>query len=236
MNLILLFDSDFVDGKNRVRLNGRRQKHVRNIHRADVGDKLCVGLAGGNLGQGHVTALSDQFLEMDVELDQTPPTPLPVTLILALPRPNVVKRTLLAAASMGVKKIVFLNFLRVEKSLWQSSSLEDETIREQLTLGLEQSRDTILPEVLLRPRFKPFVEDELPALMKNTLALVAHPENAQPCPQNVKQPVTLIIGPEGGLIDFELQKLESLGFKRISLGQRILRVETAIPYALAKLF
>src|SRR5208283_3585485 len=101
---------------------------------------------------------------------------LPVTLILALPRPPMLKRILFSAAMLGVKKIIILNFNRVEKSLWNSSSLKPKAIEEQLVLGLEQAKDTVMPEVIIKKRFKPFVEDELPILIKGKSALVAHPD------------------------------------------------------------
>ena len=52
MNLILLFKKDFV-GDNKVRLEGRRFRHIVEVHRPVEGDELRVGLAGGLTGPGH---------------------------------------------------------------------------------------------------------------------------------------------------------------------------------------
>jgi len=103
-------------------------------------------------------------------------------------------------------------------------------------LGLEQARDTILPEVFLRPLFKPFAEDELPPLIKDTLSFVAHPGAPEPCPRDVRQPVTLAIGPEGGFIQYEIEKFMSCGFHAVHLGQRILNIEAAVPSLISRLF
>ena len=92
-----------------------------------------------------------------------------------------------------------------------------------------------MPQVFLKTRFKPFVEDDLPDMIKETFAFVAHPENACPCPQGIKQAVTLAIGPEGGFIPFEIEKFKSIGFKSIHLGERILRVETAVAALISRL-
>ncbi|MDO8675899.1 MAG: 16S rRNA (uracil(1498)-N(3))-methyltransferase [Candidatus Omnitrophota bacterium] len=235
MNLILLFDPDFIS-TNRVRLGGRRFMHVRDIHRAHAGEALSVGVLNGQMGKGTITVMGDDAVEMDVRLEAEPPSALPLTLVMALPRPNVLKRTLVCAASLGIKRIILLNFFRVEKSLWNSSALRPEAVREQLILGLEQGKDTVLPRVDLRERFKPFVEDELPALAKGTLGLVAHPGTGTPPPQNVRGPVTLVIGPEGGLIDYEAEKLTFLGFQMADLGPRILRVEAVLPYLVGRIF
>jgi len=234
MNLILLNDDDFVSG-NSVRLKGRRLKHILEVHQPAVGDALTVGRLGGLIGKGRITKATAVAVEMDVELSEAPPAPLAVNLVLALPRPKVIKRVLLSAASLGVKHLYFINGFRVEKSYWQSPVLSPAGIREALVLGLEQARDTILPEVILHPLFKPFVEDELPTLIRGTLPLAAHPGAGDNCPHAVAQPVTLAIGPEGGFIPYELEKLVAVGFRPVQIGARILRVETAIPFILGRL-
>lgn len=235
LNLILLFQEDFVDD-NRVRLRGRRLKHVREVHRARTGDELCVGLLGGRIGTGRIAFFNESVLEMDVRLERLPPPALPVVLVLALPRPKVLRRVLRAVSALGVKRIVLLNAFRVEKSYWGSPVLNAENLREQMVIGLEQSRDTVLPEVLLRPLFKPFVEDELPGMIKGTLPLVAHPGAADPFPRNTGAPVTLAIGPEGGFIPYEIEMLSIAGFSSVNCGERILAVETAVPVVLSRLF
>ncbi len=236
MNLILLFQEDFIDNTNVVRLQGRRLKHVLEVHRASVGDELCVGVLNGQIGVGKVTLLSQTLLEMEVRLERAPPPALPLTLILALPRPKVLRRVLRSVSAQGAKKIILLNCFRVEKSYWQSPFLSESSVKEQLILGLEQTRDTMLPEVLLRPLFKPFVEDELPGIVTGMLALAAHPAASEPCPRDVKSTVTLAIGPEGGFIPYEMEKLVACGFNPVQMGERILSIETAVPALLARLF
>jgi 16S rRNA (uracil1498-N3)-methyltransferase len=229
MNLILLEPADFVEGRSRVRLTGRRKTHVREIQRAEVGDTLCVGLVDGEIGDGRVVSRDDDALELEVSLERPPPAPLPITLVLALPRPLVLKRALISATSMGIKRIVLVNARRVEKSFWQSTALAEDALREQLVLGLEQARDTRMPEIWLRPRFRPFVEDELPALVGGGRGLVADPRGAIECPRALEGPLTLAIGPEGGWSEHELDRFSAAGFRAVSLGERILRVETALP-------
>ncbi len=236
MNLILLFQKDFIDNTDRVLLRGRRLRHVLEVHRASIGDELSVGLLNHRIGTGRVIAVRDAELEMQVRFERTPPPALPLTLVLALPRPKVVRRVLRSATAFGVKRIILLNCSRVEKSFWQSPFLTQDVVNEQLALGLEQSRDTILPEVVLRPLFKPFVEDELPGLIAGTVPLVAHPTAAEPCPRNIGRAVTLVVGPEGGFIPYEIEKLLACGCTLVSLGERILTVETAVPALLSRLF
>lgn len=236
MNLLLLEDGDFV-AEGRALLRGRRLKHLHEVHRAESGDALRVGRLGGLMGEGRILRLDAEAAEIAVEsLEQSPPAKLPVTLLLALPRPKMLKRTLQTVASMGVAHLVLLNSYRVEKSFWQTPFLESEAIREQLILGLEQARDTVLPEVTIEKRFKPFVEDRLPQLAAGSLGLVGHPGDFPACPRAVDSAVTLAIGPEGGWIPYEVDKLREAGLAPVQLGERILRVETAVPVLLARLF
>jgi len=243
MNLILLFPEDFISDR-RVCLKGRRREHIRGILSAQIGDELSVGILNGSTGKAKVISTGDE-VQLDVHLTQPPPQALPLTLIVPMIRPPMFKRLLFHAATLGIKKIIVLNFSRVEKSLWSSSALKPETIREQLILGLEQAKDTVLPEVIVRAQFKPFVEDELPALAKGKLNLAAHPGGAslptvllqmRSAPVAEATGVNLVIGPEGGFVPYEVDKLVSLGFKTIDLGPRILRVDTALPYITGKLF
>jgi len=235
VNLILLFDDDFISD-SRVRLTGRRLQHVRDVHRATAGESLTIGIANARIGRGTITHLGDDVLEMEVVLDRDPPSPLPLTLILALPRPKVLNRVIAGAASLGIKRIVLINAWRVEKSYWGSPRLTPENLRAQSILGLEQARDTVLPSIELRRLFRPFVEDELPSIAPGTRALVAHPHAREECPRDVREPVTLVIGPEGGFIDAEIASLERIGFTPVSIGERILRVETAVPFVAARLY
>jgi RsmE family RNA methyltransferase len=235
VNLLLLEDADFT-ADDRAILRDRRLAHLHEVHRAQVGDSLRVGRLGGLMGEARLLRLDASEAELAVTLDQPPPAKLPLTLLLAVPRPKMLKRTLQTISAMGVARLVLVNSYRVEKSFWQTPFLQPAAIREQLLLGLEQARDTCLPEVSLEQRFKPFVEDRLPQLLAGSRGLVAHPGDFPACPRALDEPVTLAIGPEGGWIPYEVEMLRAAGLSPVQLGERILRVETAVPALIARLF
>jgi RsmE family RNA methyltransferase len=227
VNLLLLEDADFI-ASDRVVLRDRRLKHMQEVHRSEVGDSLRVGRVGGLLGNAELLRLEPREAELSVVFDREPPAKLPLTLILALPRPKMLRRVFQTVATMGVPKVILVNSYRVEKSFWQTPFLEPAAIREQLILGLEQARDSVLPEIVIEKRFKPIVD--------STLGLVGHPGDFPACPRGIEQPVTLAIGPEGGWIPYEIDLLRASGMNPVQLGERILRVETAVTALLARLF
>ena len=197
---------------------------------------MRIGLINGLMGHGVIKMLGPEQATLEIDLDTPPPPLTPLSLVLALPRPKMLRRTLQSVAAMGVKEIYLVNSSRVEKSFWQSPSLQPQAIEEQLMLGLEQARDTLMPNLHMRKRFKPFVEDELGDIIKGSQALVAHPVTEVPCPIHCDSAVTLAIGPEGGFIPYEVELLRSIGFQAVHIGPRILRVEIAVPALISRLF
>jgi len=235
MNLILLFKADYID-PHRVRLGDRRMTHIKKVHRARPGDLLTVGVVNGKMGTARVLETAPDYVEMAVRLDKVPPEPLPLTLVLALPRPKMLRRIFQTVASLGVKEIYLINTWRVEKSFWSSALLEPDRIEKELILGLEQSRDTLMPQVHVRRLFKPFITEELPGITRGKMALTAHPGPWDVCPRHISRPCVLAMGPEGGFIEREVDSLGDIGFKTVNLGDRILRLETAVPYIISRLY
>lgn len=235
MNLLILEKEDFTSSTE-VHIRDRRHRHMLEVQKLKVGDSIRAGELNGRIGSARVDQIDSESVSLSVDLQKEPPNPLPATLLLALPRPKMLKRTFQTLAAMGVKEIYLVNAYRVDKSYWSTPVLSDASIREHLILGLEQAGDTRLPNVHIRKRFKPFVEDELPSLIKGKRSLIAHPYNASLCPEPSNEETLIAIGPEGGFIPYEVDLMEQQGLQAIHLGERILRVETAVPVLLSRLF
>jgi RsmE family RNA methyltransferase len=235
LNLLLFSAADRL-APDRIALRGRRLQHLRQVQRAAVGDTLRVGEVDGLMGEGTILTIDDERAVLTITVDRPPPDKLPLCLLLALPRPKVLGRILRSVAEFGVAELHLFNSYRVEKSYWQSPALKHTAIQESLLQGLEQSRDTRLPLVQCHQRFKPFVEDTLPAMVAGRHALLAHPGEYPPCPRGIEGQILLVIGPEGGFIPYEVQKLCAAGCEPMSLGPRILRVENALSSILGRLF
>ena len=234
MNLLLL-DPAQIQNQRASITDARRLAHIREHLKLNPGDLIKVGQKNGLKGTARIESITEQQLVLDsVLLDQAPPAKLPLTLIVALPRPKVLRRLIMDAVTLGVEQLILIHSYRVEKSYWQTPFLQQ--LDSYIELGLEQAGDTIWPQVQCFKRFRPFVEDILPGLIENKFAFVAHPYADQPMPVALNQPCILAIGPEGGFIPFEINLLQHNGCQPASLGQRILRTETAVSIIIGRMF
>ncbi len=234
MNLILLQEKDVIE-PNRVELKDQRFRHIHRVLKAKEGDSLSCGMVNGKMGQGKIVSLTDSSVVMDLNLSIAPPEPPDITLVLALPRPKMLKRIVQSVTSLGIKEIHLINSWRVEKSFWDSPFLEPEALFPYMKAGLEQAKDTVCPRISQHRFFSSFVHDSLPEICAGKKGMVAHPKAVEPCPFHVKTPVVLAVGPEGGFIDDEITAFEGQGMSCVSIGQRILRVETAVPFLIGRL-
>lgn len=235
MNLILLHADELLSG-NRVTLCDARFLHIRDVLRAGEGDSVKVGIVNGARGIAQITTLAKDHVELQYHCAEAPPAKLPLTVILALPRPKAARRLCRTIAELGAQKLILLNSYRVEKSYWQSPLLEPDKLHNYFIQGLQQAGDTTLPDIQIEKRFKPFVEDRLPEIARNTRALVAHPYGETTSHKSQCMPTVLAIGPEGGFIPYEIEKLNAAGLQTVQIGERILTTETAVPVLIAKLF
>jgi len=218
-----------------VSLTGQRFTHLRKILRVEQGTCVKVGVLDGMLGTGEVVKLNDDNIELRVNLTDEAPATLPLTLVCALQRPQTMKKVLQAVIAYGVKNIYFIHSRKVEKSYWSSPLLEEEALRKHIILGLEQSCDTVMPEIHFRRKFKAFVEDELENIVGDSQGMTAHPIAREACPAQIGKPVTLCVGPEGGFTDYEIEMLAAHACPAVHLGTRPLRTEFAICALLGRL-
>lgn len=233
MNIILA-EAGEVDSRL-LTLSDHRAKHIVKVLRAELGDRVRVGLINGKMGSGTILAIKKKYpfsVEMELDLNEPPRVPPPLDLILALPRPIMLKRILSQVTALGVGTIHLINASRVEKSFWEAGILQPEEYRTHLLHGLEQAVDTRLPTIQIHSKFKPFIEDIFPSFAENYhQLLLAHPTGRKRLDNiidNKNGRIALAVGPEGGWIDSEVEKFQEQGFHSCTIGERILKVDTAV--------
>lgn len=234
MNIILFENDELRD--DRLMLSDHRAKHIVKVLQSEQGDSIRVGMIGGDIGRGKIRSIQRKYpfaVELSVHLTEKPAPPPPIDLLLALPRPIMLKRILSQVTALGVGRIFLVNANRVEKSFWDAGILNVQEYRPHLIHGLEQAVDTRLPEIHLYRRFRPFVEDQLPQLTSEySDLLLAHPHAEKSLSQSLSaamgKRILCAVGPEGGWVDFEVEKFLTVGMRPFSMGARILKVDTAV--------
>lgn len=234
MNIVLL-DPRQTESEIWIISAKRQLEHLRTHVDIQVGDTLKVGIREGQRYLTEIVEVTEHAIKLKPIKEEMVPAKLPVTLIVAMPRPKVLRRLIMDSVTLGVEKIILLHSYRVDKSYWQTPFLQQ--LDQYITLGLEQAGDTIAPKIEIYKRFKPFVEDVLPGLITAECpAYVAHPYADIKMPFAIDHPCSIVIGPEGGFIPYEVDLLIKNGCQAVSLGNRIIRTETVIPYVLGRLF
>jgi 16S rRNA (uracil1498-N3)-methyltransferase len=236
VNLILIEQNEMgADGT--VCLSGSRARHIHEVLKPLPGKSIRVGLINGLRGQGTILELSVDRVVLGCTFDESPPPAPRVDLLLALPRPKVMRRLWAQLAAMGVGRIILTNATKVERVYFDTHVLQPETYRPLMIEGLQQSQDTQVPEVTIRKQFKILVEDELDILFPYGGRLLADPA----APNRLRDlifddpgmRVLIAVGPEGGWTDYEVDLLKRHGFRSVSMGQRTLRADTACVAILA---
>jgi RsmE family RNA methyltransferase len=230
VNLILIEPTD-TNRHGEVTLTGPRAQHVLDVLKAVPGQAVRIGMLNGVLGSGTVMAIADRTVSLRCAFDgETPPRPR-VDLLLALPRPKVLRRLWAQLAALGVGQIILTNAERVERNYFDTHVLTEACYRPLLIEGLQQARDTWLPVVSVHKQFRVLIEDDLPALFPDGRRLVAHPGSGSTIagltPASVNDRVLLAVGPEGGWNEFELKLLAAHQFHPFDMGGRTLRTDTA---------
>jgi RsmE family RNA methyltransferase len=242
VNLILVSPAEVFGGA--VRLTDARAVHLTTVLKAAPGQRVRIGLVDGPLGTGTVTAVDAAGVSLECAFEPAAPPRPRVDLLLALPRPKVLRRLWSQVAALGVGQVMLTNAARVERDYFGTHVLAPSAYTPLLVEGLQQARDTRLPIVTVHRRFKVLVEDDLerlfpagvrvaaqPGQEESFAGLLTRPRASGPSHQAEEQRdetrVLLAVGPEGGWTEFELALLERHGFHTVSIGPRTLRSDTA---------
>lgn len=230
MNLLILEPGE-VSESGDVLLTDGRAGHLRKVLKAAPGHDVRVGLLDGPRGVGTVQAVDETTVHLHCRFTtEVPPRPR-VDLLLALPRPKVMRRLWAQLAALGVGRIMLTNAERVERNYFDTHVLAADCYRPLLVEGLQQVKDTRLPQVSIHKQFKVLVEDQLDHLFGSGGRIVADPASSTSigtlARRHAGDRILLAVGPEGGWNAFELALLQAHGFQAAGMGPRTLRTDTA---------
>lgn len=230
----ILFEKSEIDGEI-AEFSGDRARHVIEVLHGEPGQKLKTGVIDGPIGSSVIEKIADG--KVTVRCSHLHEAPFPwVDIVLAPPRPRVLKRLLPQLASLGAGRIVLVGAKKVEKDFWGATLLKEENWRALFIEGMMQAGTSALPVLETRRNFRRFLNEELDVMFPHPRRVVAHPYGGgQVSSPGAGERLLLAVGPEGGWTDDEVECLEHHGFMRYSLGSRILRTDTALVALLARL-
>lgn len=254
MNLLVL---DPLEVGSPLPRSDRRVEHTRKILKKGVGDTLAAGLCGGPdgscpVGTARVESWDGGTMVFSFVPEREAPPLRPVSLILGFPRPIQVSRILKDLTSLGVRRILMAATDLGEKSYAESTIFKEKDFLRPLLEGAEQAGNPRIPEVgtfhSLSAALKS-LGSALPgearwaldpyraeALFGSLLHAREAPSQADPAQDGSGRSLrafTLAVGSERGWTDRELDALGAAGFRFASLGDRILRTETACTAAVS---
>lgn len=206
--------------------------HLLNVLRAKIGEKIEV-VSDNKLFLAEISKLSPVEINLIKNLEDNSELECKVTLYYCLSKGDKNDFVVQKATELGVSKIVFVSSKRcvvkydnkdVDKKIARFIKIAKE--------AAEQCHRLIVPEIV-----GPYNVDQLNKVTFEEARFVAYEEESQRSPSFTisgnENSVGIFIGPEGGIEEKEVKLLNEFGFKNISLGNRILRTETAAVYALS---
>jgi 16S rRNA (uracil1498-N3)-methyltransferase len=236
VNLLLVEASELTGDTVTLAADDRRAVHLRGVLGVHVGARVRAGVVGGATGTAEVVADAGTLV-LRLALTEPARASLPIELVLAVPRPKVLTRTVEAAAAFGIERITLTNAWRVDKAYLRSPRLAPDALALAARLGAEQGGVSQLPAITVYERLMALLDEHWPIADPSRLQLIAHP-GAPPIEDAVTdpaRPIVLAIGPEGGWIAREVETFVVRGFTPVALAPTILRVETAVAAALGQL-
>jgi len=222
---------ELIDGDT-VKLDDATARQITKVLRLREGDRICLLDGRGNLHDSQLssTARNDTTAKiLSSSLCQNEPV-LDFTLAICLPKGDKLELIVQKCVELGISRIVVVESERTVSHLDDARASDKMTRWRRIAAeAAEQSGRGIIPEMSGIIDFA-----DLAAIISETdLAIVAWEEEHQSTLKQIlrAQPdaksALLIIGPEGGLSESEVELVKSAGAKSVSLGRRVLRSETA---------
>jgi 16S rRNA (uracil1498-N3)-methyltransferase len=214
-------------------LDGDEAKHLAQVLRIQSGATITVFDGLGNFAEARVLSVSKQRVDLLLELAESKSTPLPkITLAQAIPKGKNMDWIVQKAVELGVSKIqplVTRNTIvspgdeKAEK--WRRTALEACKQCAQFTIPIIEDPMTI----------DAWLKSSDPSELKIIASLAENPQNFREilAAHPEIETISILVGPEG---DFTLQETEAAltaGYVPVTLGDLVLRVETATLFCLS---
>ena len=224
-----------IDQNFTVHFSNDDEHHILHVMRMKKGDEIEV-VSDGKVFLCRIDKTNPLVVSIiheivnDVEIKED------ITLLCALTKGDKIDLVLQKATELGVKKVALITSERTVVS-YDNKDIDKKLARFSKIMkeASEQSHRVIVPELLGIFNLK-----NLPKEAFSDINYVAYEKDASKTDEmfgglTKGKSISVLVGPEGGFSEQEINNLVEQGFIRTSLGKRILRAETAAIYALSVL-
>ena len=226
MRVPRFYENQPLKGLQEATLSDSVFQHAAKVLRMQLGDRLCLFNGDGFDYQAEVSYVDKRQMRAII-IESSPNTRdslLKIEIGQAISRGERMDYAIQKTTELGCSKISPLFTERCEVRL--SSERQDKRQRhwQQTAISAcEQSLRNTPPEVAMPVTLEAWLKD-----CDADLKLVLHPHQEAPLETyQTPKSVALLIGPEGGLTDEEIELALNYGFKRLRIGPRVMRTETA---------
>jgi 16S rRNA (uracil1498-N3)-methyltransferase len=210
---------------NRAALTGDHARHLAQVLRAQVGQEFDIS-TGAEVRRGKVINMEAGRVEFELGELISQPEQAQITVAISIFKFDRMEWAIEKCTELGVARIVPVIAGRTEKHLAGAAAKRVDRWRRVVQQAAEQSRRSSSPEIAEPIKFK-----ELLAVSGETRILLSEVEQEvmlkDAMPQAARSAL-LAFGPEGGWTEQELGAFREAGWTSASLGNTILRVETAV--------
>lgn len=228
MQKFILPDIDYAPSKGMI--TGQDAKHAAKVLRMAKGTQITVSNGRGKDFSARILCVSRNAIELEIidELKETTESPIDITLCSGLLKDNKMDFVIKHATQLGITRwIPFFS----ERSIPTPDAKRLKTRVERWNAiaaeSLKQCRRSRLPEISDTIGFERLLTLTVPSDLK---LIFFEKDSLRPGTlKSGKAPgsIIILIGPEGGFSENEVDQARSAGFVSCSLGPRILRAETA---------
>jgi 16S rRNA (uracil1498-N3)-methyltransferase len=214
-------------------LEGDEAKHLSQVLRIQPGAVVTVFDGLGNHAQARVLSVSKQRVDLMLELSESAPTSLPdITLVQAIPKGKNMDWIVQKAVELGVSRI---QPLVTRHTIVSPGGDKAEKWRRTALEACKQCGQFTIPIIEDPLPFAEWLANRPSADLEVIASLADNPRNFRETLRLLPdlESITLAIGPEGDFSPEEMTAALAAGFVPVTLGDLVLRVETATMFCLS---
>lgn len=221
--------------ENKINIEGEDVNHIKNVLRLNISDKINICDSDNSKNyECEITNINSKKIECIIlnELKNSSEGNVELHIYQGLPKSDKMEFVIQKGTELGVSKFIPVNFKRCIVKISKKDELKKIDRWNKISeVAAKQCGRDIIPIVTNIENINTLCEK----IKKYDIVLVAYENEKENYIKNElmhlkkdkkQYKIAVVIGPEGGIDEEEIDKLEKSGAKIVTLGKRILRTET----------